>query len=84
MFSQLDNKAHYQNYNSRDLSGGPLVKTLPSNARGVGLIPGWETKIPHASGPKTQNIKQKQYCFKHKNSLKIIVVGKENIIMILI
>ena len=25
-------------------------------------IPGWGTKIPHASWPKNQNIKQKQYC----------------------
>ena len=28
-----------------------MVKTLPSNAGGVGLIPGWETKVPHASWP---------------------------------
>ena len=57
MFSQLGNKSHYQNYNSRDFCGGPVVKTLPSNARSVGLIPGWEAKVPYASGPKTQNIK---------------------------
>ena len=25
------------------------------------LIPGWGAKIPHASWPKNQNIKQKQY-----------------------
>ena len=31
-----------------------MVKTSPSNARGVGSIPGWGTKIPHASGPKKQ------------------------------
>ena len=30
--------------------------------RGVGLIPGQGGKIPHASRPKKQNIKQKQYC----------------------
>ena len=24
-----------------------MVKTLPSNAGSEGLIPGWETKIPH-------------------------------------
>ena len=39
-----------------------MVKTLPSNAEGVGLIPGQGAKIPHASQPKNQNIKQKQYC----------------------
>ena len=73
MFSQLGNKSHYQNgiliveiYNSRDFCGGPVVKTLPSNARSVGLIPGWEAKVPYASGPETQNIKQKQYCNKFK------------------
>jgi len=31
---------------------GPGVKTSPSSARGVGLIPGREAKIPHASWPK--------------------------------
>ena len=29
---------------------------------GAGSILGWGAKIPHASGPKNQNIKQKQYC----------------------
>ena len=41
----------------RDFSGGPVVKTSPSNAVGAGSIPGWGAKIPHASGPKNQNIK---------------------------
>ena len=27
-----------------------MVKNLPSNAREVGSIPGWGTKIPHAKG----------------------------------
>ena len=39
-----------------------MVKTLPSSAGGAGLIPDRVTKIPHASRPKAQNIKQKQYC----------------------
>ena len=30
----------------RDFPGGPVVKTPPSNAQGVGSIPGWGTKIP--------------------------------------
>ena len=34
----------------RDFPGGPVVKYLSSNAGDVGLIPGWETKIPHATG----------------------------------
>ena len=39
-----------------------MVKTLPCNAGGVGLIPGWGAKIPHVLGSKNQNIRQKQYC----------------------
>ena len=42
-----------------DFVGGPVVETLTSNARGEGLIPGWGAKLPHASWPKKQNIKQK-------------------------
>ena len=34
----------------------PVVKTLPSNAGGTGLIHGWGPKIPNASWPKNQNI----------------------------
>ena len=48
----------------RHFPGVPVVKTLPSNAGGVGLIPGLGTKTPHAVRPKNQNIKQKQYCNK--------------------
>ena len=36
-----------------------MVKTLPPNEGGVGSVPGWRTKVSHASGPKEQNIKQK-------------------------
>ena len=46
---------------ARDFPGGPVVNTQPSNARGAGSIPGQGAKIPHASQPKNQNIKQKQY-----------------------
>ena len=38
------NKYHW------DFPGGPVIKSLPSNAGGAGLIPGWGTKIPHAMG----------------------------------
>ena len=41
----------------RDFPGSPVVKTSPSNAEGAGLIAGWGTGIPHASRPKSQNIK---------------------------
>ena len=44
-----------------------MVKTSPSNAGGAGSIPGGAAKIPHASQPKNQNIKQKQYCNKFRD-----------------
>ena len=31
-----------------DLPGGTVVKNPPSNTKGMGVIPGWGTKIPHA------------------------------------
>ena len=36
-----------------------MVKTSPSNAGSVGSIPGQGTKIPRASWPKNQNIKNR-------------------------
>ena len=48
----------------RDFPGSPVVKNLPFNAKGAGLIPGQGAKIPHALGPKNQNMKQKQCCNK--------------------
>ena len=41
-----------------DFPGGPLVRTPCFPWRGCSSIPGERTKIPHASGPKKQNIKQ--------------------------
>ena len=55
-----------------DFPGSPMVKTLPSNAGAAGLIPGQGTKIPHASWPKNQTIKQKQ-CV--TNSIKTLKNG---------
>ena len=51
-----------------DFPGGPVVKTLSSEALGAGLIPGWEAKVLHASWPKKQ--KHKQYCNKFNKDLK--------------
>ena len=43
----------------------------PSNAEGMGSIPDWGAKIPHASQPKNQNIKkQKKYCNKFNKDFK--------------
>ena len=41
-----------------------MVKTSLSNAGCAGSIPGQGAKIPHASWPKKQSIKQKKYCNK--------------------
>ena len=54
----------------RDFFGSPVVKTLPSSEGGVGLIPDPGGKIPHASWPKNQNIKQKPYCKKFNKDFK--------------
>ena len=48
----------------RDFRGVPVVKTAPSDAGGMGSIPGWWANIPHASWTKNQSIKQKKYCKK--------------------
>ena len=47
-----------------------MVKTSPSRAGGAGSIPGRGAKIPHASWPRNQNIKQKQYCNKFNKDSK--------------
>ena len=68
--SFADPFSHPQNTHVWDFPGGPVVKTLPSNAGGAGSIPGWGAKTPHASRPKTQNIKQKQCCNKCNKDFK--------------
>ena len=42
----------------KDFHGGQVVKTLSSNAGGVGSVSGWGVKIPHAARSKNENIKQ--------------------------
>ena len=54
----------------RDFPGSPVVQTSPSNTGGAGSIPGQGARIPHASWPKHQNIKQKQYCNKFTKDFK--------------
>ena len=48
-----------------------MVKTLPSNSGCAGSISGWGAKIPHASWPKHQSIKQKQCCNKFNKDFQI-------------
>ena len=57
-------------WTSKDFPGGPVVKTSLSNAGSLGSIPCQGAKIQHASEPKTQNIKQKQYCNKFNKDFK--------------
>ena len=57
-----------------------MIKTSPSNAGGVGLIPGQGTKTPRASQPKNQERKQKQYCTKfNKDFKKMVHIKKKNL-----
>ena len=54
-------KKNYNKLKMWDFPGYPMGKTLPSNAGGMGLIPGQGAGIPHALWLKDQNIEQKQY-----------------------
>ena len=49
-----------------DFPGGPVVKTSPCNARGVGSITGRELRphMPQGQANEQKNIKLKQYCNK--------------------
>ena len=47
-----------------------MVKTSPSNARGVGSIPGQGARIPHVSWPKKIKIKENQYRNKFSKDFK--------------
>lgn len=53
-----------------DFPGCPVLKTSPFNAVGVGSIPSPGAKFLHASWPKHQNKKQKQYCHKFNKNFK--------------
>ena len=59
-----------------------MVKTLRSNAGGVTSIPHQGARIPHVSGPKNQNIKQKQYCNKFNKDFKKFIFKKSFFIYI--
>ena len=56
----------FRSYCTGDFLGGPPVKILPFNAGSAGLNPGLGVKIPQASGPKNQEIKEKQ-CYNKFN-----------------
>ena len=52
-----------------------MVETSPSNAGGVGLIPGQGAKISHALWPKKQNVKQNSVVTNSIKSLKMAHIG---------
>ena len=52
------------------LPWGPVGKISSSNAGGSDLNPDQEAKTLHASQPRNQNIKQKQYCSKFNKDFK--------------
>ena len=60
----LERRKSLLKWKLRVLPGGPVVKTLLSDVGAAGSIPGEGITIPDASWPKTQNVKQKQYCNK--------------------
>ena len=47
-----------------------MAKDIAFQCRGAVSVPGGEAKIPYALGPKSQNIKQKQYCHEFNKHLK--------------
>ena len=47
-----------------------MAGMLPSNAGRVGSILGQRAKIPHASWPRNQSIKQKPHCNKFRKDFK--------------
>ena len=55
--------------------GGPVVKTSPFNVMDAGSTLGQGAVIPHAFWPKSQNIKQKQYCNKFSKDFKYYQVS---------
>ena len=57
----------------KDFPGSPVVKNLPFNAKGAGLIPGQGTNIPHTSRVKNQNIKREQYCNKFNKDESLLI-----------
>ena len=53
-----------------NLPGGPMVKTLPSDAGGSDSMSGLGAQIPHASWPQKQNIEQQQQFNKFNKDFK--------------
>ena len=63
----------------RDFPDGPVVEVLPFNEERVGSIFCQRVKVPHASWPKNQNTKQKQYCNKFNKDFTRWSTSKESL-----
>ena len=50
---------------TRDFSGAPVVKNLPSKAGDTGSIPGPGTKIPRAAGQLSLHVLQLEKLLRH-------------------
>ena len=55
---------------SREFSGGPMVRTLPSNSGSTGLNPGQRTKTPHVM-QCSQKLIKKYYIEKYNEVIKL-------------
>ena len=60
-----------ENEKNRDFPGGPVVKTLHFHCRGKGSIPGWGTKIPHATPHGQKKERKKKLGKEYKNMINI-------------
>ena len=67
----------YIKVTSQDFRSRPVVKTLPSNATGTGSNPRLRAKIPRASWPTNQNLKQKKFVTNSIKTLKMVYVKKK-------
>jgi len=54
-----------------------VVKTSPSNVGGADSVPGRGAKIPHAWGPKTQNLKHSTIITNSVKTLKMVHIKKK-------
>ena len=66
-----------KNESTGDFSGGPVVKTPCFHSRGMGLIPGQGTKIPHTV-QHGQTLKKKIFFNSFKNSFKMTLNNKKD------
>ena len=63
-----------------------MIKTLLSNADGAGSIPGWGTKIPHATQHGKKKKKEREgekmsfkYIWIHKRQLNVWVLARKTV-----